>query len=133
MPVIANTKDNNLELRFSFNEKIEEIYLNHDLTNREKYYYEMRAYEPLNSVERASRFIFLNKTCFNGLYRVNKSGKFNVPHGKYKLPKICDTDNLLAISYLLDDVELKQHDIRNGYADAKAKDLIYLCAHVIAQ
>lgn len=106
--------------------KIEEIYLGHDLTDREKYYYEMRAYEPINSVEKASKFIFLNKTCFNGLYRVNKAGKFNVPHGKYKSPKICDADNLLAISNLLDDVKLKQHDIRNGYVDAKAKDLIYL-------
>jgi DNA adenine methylase len=106
--------------------KIEKTYLSHNTIDREKYYYEMRAYAPINSVEKASRFIFLNKTCFNGLYRVNKSGQFNVPHGKYKSPKICDINNLLAISDLLNGVIIKQHDIKNGYSDARAKDLIYL-------
>ena len=51
-------------------------------------------------------FIYLNKTCFNGLYRVNKSGKFNVPMGMYKNPNICDTDNLLAVSEVLKKAEM---------------------------
>ena len=49
----------------------------------------------LNDIDNATLFIFLNRTCFNGLYRVNKAGKFNVPFGKYYNPTICDTDTLL--------------------------------------
>lgn len=56
--------------------------------------------------EKCVDFIFLNKTCFNGLYRVNKDGKFNVPHGKYKNPLICDKENLRLCSNLLQKVEI---------------------------
>ena len=56
--------------------------------------------------EKCADFIFLNKTCFNGLYRVNKDGKFNVPHGKYKNPLICDKENLRSCSNLLQKVEI---------------------------
>jgi len=57
-------------------------------------------------VETAALFIFLNRTCFNGLYRVNSKGKFNVPHGRYANPKICDEDTLRADSVLLQRVEI---------------------------
>lgn len=60
--------------------------------------------------EKASNFIFLNRTCFNGLYRVNSKGEFNVPFGKYKNPLICDKDNLLLISKLLQNVEIRYGD-----------------------
>lgn len=57
-------------------------------------------------VQTAALFIFLNRTCFNGLYRVNSKGEFNVPHGKYSNPKICDEVTLLADSKLLQSVEI---------------------------
>lgn len=68
-----------------------------------EYYYALRAAEikQTNDVERAARFITLNKTCFNGLYRVNKNGKFNVPLGRYKNPIICDSENLRNVSLAL--------------------------------
>lgn len=72
--------------------------------NDEEFYYFMRSQdaEKLSKLERAARMMYLNKTCFNGLYRVNKKGKFNVPFGKYKNPKICDEEALLNASKALE-------------------------------
>ena len=71
--------------------------------NDEAFYYFMRSQDPesLSKLERAARMMYLNKTCFNGLYRVNKKGQFNVPFGKYKNPKICDEESLLSASETL--------------------------------
>ena len=72
------------------------------------YYLKIRdGEEPENAVDRVSRFLYLNKTCYNGLYRVNKSGKFNVPEGKYTNPKICDEVNLRNVSDVLKKAEIK--------------------------
>ena len=77
-----------------------------------KYFYKVRnRYNEIHlnghlDYEKCADFIFLNKTCFNGLYRVNKEGKFNVPHGKYKNPLICDENNLMLCSKLLQKVEI---------------------------
>nr|WP_236608623.1 Dam family site-specific DNA-(adenine-N6)-methyltransferase [Candidatus Methanomassiliicoccus intestinalis] len=79
--------------------------------NTSEIFYAVRSQEwtALPHTEAAARTIFLNKTCFNGLYRVNKQGQFNVPYGKYKNPKICDVDGLRAAS-----VVLKKSDILCG-------------------
>lgn len=90
-------------------------------------YYALRTIDPtdLSPVEAAARFICLNRTCFNGLYRVNRKGQFNVPFGRYKNPLICDSANLRSVSAALQGV-----DIRNeGYAwvqdDPGPGDLVY--------
>ncbi|MDD6135366.1 MAG: Dam family site-specific DNA-(adenine-N6)-methyltransferase [Selenomonadaceae bacterium] len=85
-----------------------------DTEDRKAYYMKMRAHfnelklagREADQVERAAIMIFLNKTCFNGLYRVNKKGAYNVPMGTYKRPLICDEDNLRGIAVKLQNVEI---------------------------
>ena len=101
---------------------IEEQYLDADLEKRRLYYYEKRQRFnklkadncPDNNIEKAALFIFLNKTCFNGLYRVNKKGQFNVPMGSYKRPLICDAENLRNISSALKDVVIVCADYKES-------------------
>lgn len=69
----------------------------------------------LNMIENCTLFIFLNKTCFNGLYRVNKAGKFNVPFGKYSTPTICDSSTIYMDSELLQKVEIMTGDFEQTY------------------
>jgi DNA adenine methylase len=93
--------------------------------NENKFYYEIRKENPSDIFERAARVIYLNKTCFNGLYRVNKEGKFNVPLGKYKNPKICDEENLIAASKALEKVKLVNDDFSRCLEFAEKGDFIY--------
>jgi DNA adenine methylase len=65
-----------------------------------------------NGIEIAALFIFLNRTCFNGLYRVNHKGEYNVPQGNYKNPRICDTDNLRSVSDKLKNVQIVGGDYK---------------------
>jgi len=93
----------------------------------EDYYYEIRALDPaaLSLAERAARIIFLNKTCYNGLYRENRSGQFNVPFGRYKNPKICDEPNLRAASAALRHVDLEQRHFSTVLEAARPGDFVY--------
>lgn len=93
----------------------------------ENRYYRLRDLDPedLTRVDRAARFIYLNKTCYNGLYRVNKSGKFNVPIGSYAKPGIFDKENLSAVSRVLQGVDLRVGDFSDVLDSAKADDLVY--------
>lgn len=101
-------------------DKKEKEFLALDKDERQKYFYNIRT--EYNSylldneidVKRASEFIFLNRTCFNGLYRVNKNGKFNVPCGKYKNPTICDSNNLRNLSKLLKNVVFAYGDYKES-------------------
>lgn len=92
-----------------------------------KHYYAVRDTDPakLSLLERAARTIFLNKTGFNGLYRVNRAGKFNVPFGRYAKPAICDEDNLRACSAALANVELVAGDFETAASRAAAGDFVY--------
>ena len=82
-----------------------------------------RATLPL--AERAARTIYLNKTGYNGLYRVNRAGKFNVPMGRYKSPLLCDAANLRACSVALRGVDLRVDDFEDVASRAKAGDFVY--------
>ena len=79
----------------------------------------------LNPIENSTLFFFLNRTCFNGLYRVNKSGKFNVPFGKYITPTICDAATIYADSKLLQKVEIMTGDFEQTFDKIKGNTFFY--------
>jgi len=101
--------------------------------NQETYFYQIREfdrkpeYENLSNIEKASRIIFLNKTCFNGLFRVNSQGQFNAPFGNYKNPTIADEIVLTAINKYLNNNEIiiKNGDFKNSLETAKKGDFVY--------
>ncbi len=81
--------------------------------DRKVYYYEKRSLfnsRETDNITHSALFIFLNRTCFNGLYRVNRSNGFNVPIGSYKTPMICDSENLKAVNETLEKVEILNKD-----------------------
>lgn len=93
--------------------------------DRAEYYYTIRGKKLTCSLGGAANLIFLNKTCYNGLYRVNSKGRFNVPHGRYVNPTICDEGNLRAASEALQGVELRVADFADGPRLAGAGDFVY--------
>jgi DNA adenine methylase len=98
------------------------------MKDRTKYYYTLRGTRFDDEFERAAQFVTLNKTCYNGLYRVNRTGMFNVPMGRYKRPSIFDPSNLESVSAALNvvDVKIECTDYRNILQKASKGDFVYL-------
>ncbi len=101
--------------------------------NEKEYYYKIRnmdrdpeKFSKLSDIERASRTIFLNRCCYNGLYRVNSRGEFNVPFGKYKNPKFCDEINLRAVNCVLRNVQICKASFETCLKFAEENDFLYL-------
>lgn len=95
---------------------------------RKDFYLRMRERfneKPSDPIENTSLFFFLNRTCFNGLYRVNKSGKFNVPFGRYSRPLICDKETIIADSRLLSKVDIMAGDFENTYGKIAGETFFY--------
>lgn len=131
LPKNAKLSDLNSELVITYNvikSGVDELIesLQKHIYNKE-YYLKVRAekVEDLSEIEVASRFIFLNHAGFNGLYRVNKSGQFNVPFGRYSNPVICDEDNLRRVSDALRDTIITHQDYKNVLKTARGGDFIY--------
>ena len=137
-PNKAVVNDSNSELincykviRDSLDELMEDLQ-RHE--NTEAYYYDIRDwdrkknYDSKTDVERASRIIFLNKTCYNGLFRVNSQGQFNVPFGRYKKPNILDEAVLKAVSHYLNNngVKILNGDFEEALKDTESEDFVYL-------
>jgi len=100
----------------------------HTHTNTEQHFYRTRdEYRPeeMTPAQRAARFIYLNKTCYNGLYRVNSRGLFNVPFGRYSSPKICDIEGLHAAHLALQRADIVEADFEAAVKYAASKDFIY--------
>ncbi len=103
----------------------------------DEFYYEIRMWDrkenwpnEYNDIDRAARMIFLNKTCYNGLYRVNSKGQFNTPIGRYKKPLICDKENIEEIHNYLssneNNIEIMQGSYQYAISKAKDGDIIYI-------
>ena len=99
----------------------------HYQKDSKSYYYSIRENNPKSAVEKTSRLIFLNRTCFNGLYRVNSKGKFNVPLGRYTNPNIVNEENIHSVSQTLQSrkISIKCRDFEAVLDDAKKGDLVY--------
>lgn len=140
-PKNAVISDSNSELincyeviRDQLNELIEDL-RDHKYKNEESYYYNIREwdrnfdeYKSMLPVKRASRIIYLNKTCYNGLFRVNSQGQFNVPFGKYKNSNVLDEAVLRAVSNYLGSKKVKilNTDFEKAVRSAKKDDFVYL-------
>lgn len=124
-------KNNVEELIFDL-KQMETEYLQLEQEERKNYFYNIRKeynnYElekNEQNVQRAAQFIYLNRTCFNGLYRVNKNGNFNVPIGSYKNPTICDEENLRQLSQLIKNVQFKYGDYSRSIEYVTENTFVY--------
>lgn len=129
-PVSAILSDSNQELINAYRalkEDFSSVFVllqEHQRHHSTDYYYKMRSYRPRCEFRQAARFIYLNRTCWNGLYRVNLSGEFNVPKGT-KETVLLDSDNWNLVSRLLQNAELRVSDFEEVIDSAKSGDFIF--------
>lgn len=114
-----------IALRDDVDGVVSELRLLEGKTREEDYYGIRKLTRPKKRAQVAARIIYLNKTGYNGLYRVNRSGQFNVPFGRYKKPKICDEPNLRAASRALKGVSIECEDFEEVCRRARSKDAVY--------
>lgn len=121
-------RDNPTELIQSLNAIQSDYYALRTEEERKMYFLQQRERfnsKSLNEIDNTTLFFFLNRTCFNGLYRVNKSGKFNVPFGKYTTPTICDSATIYADSKLLQKVDIMTGDFEQTFAKIEGNTFFY--------
>ncbi len=124
--IIASNPIELISVLKDFQEEYHSIDL--EVDNKREYYAQKRTLfntRSTDKVTQAALFIFLNRTCFNGLFRVNKSNGFNVPIGSYKKPMICDADNIFAVSEVLQKVEILTGDYQQTLLYAEKPALFY--------
>ncbi len=129
--ILSDINSDLIEAYQCVKDKVEELIIelrkhqiNHDAdtTKIHKYYYDVRSSSYTTPIERAARLIYLNRTCFNGLYRVNSDGQFNVPIGRYKNPKICNEGLLRDASFALQSAQLEVRHFKEILNYAKSSD-----------
>ena len=127
---ISFLSDSNMELINTYcqiRDKVEELILElRSLKNTEIDYYKIRRKKFNNPIKRAARFLYLNRTCYNGLYRVNLIGEFNVPYGFKSYKKLFDYDKLREISKLLKSAIISNNDFELCLKNIKEGDLVFL-------
>lgn len=128
-PKRANIADINAELINTYRvvrDKPEELISTLAKFNYNKVeYYRVRELEEKNSLNRAARFIYLNRSCWNGLYRVNKLGHFNVPFGRYEMPRLFDPKNIFAVSKALKQAVISTSTFTSTLKKPKKDDFVY--------
>jgi len=101
----------------------------HNALHSELYYYNVREMDrnesKMSRIEMAARMIYLNKTCYNGLYRVNQKGQFNTPKGRYTNPKILDVENLYAVHDALQSIEIFCQDVFQTEENMQSGDFVF--------
>lgn len=135
----STINDFNTELILTYNsirdnlDRLIQLLKQHERNNSSEYYYEIREWDRngiidnKSNVERAARFIYLNKTGFNGLFRVNSQNQMNTPYGRYKNPAIVNEEILRAVSEFLNDsnIDILNEDFENAVENAKSGDFVY--------
>ncbi len=117
----------NLEIEYTSKNEEERKFFYY--TIRDRYNSQVNSFDYINYntgwIERASHMIFLNRTCFNGLFRQNRNGEFNVPHGRYKNPKICDKENIRKVNHALKNTEIICGDFSESSKYINNNSLVY--------